>query len=113
MNLSSAGTNVNGGDDWGDAHALILTGTVHTVPTGLGYSLLTISTLWHRFLLSCEIRKRFPSSIQSVLGVLLRSSGVSAEEDTVDLEHAMVWRVWRRQILPLLKRDGRFETFGF
>ena len=101
------------GDDWDDVHAQELTSAIHTVPTGLGYGLLTMSALWHRLLLSFDIRKRLPPSLQSVLSVLLHRPGVSTEEHTVDLEHAVVWCVWCGQALPHLKCDGGFETFGF
>lgn len=69
--------------------------------------------LWHRLLLRLEIRKRPSSSPQSLLGILLRSSGISAEQHTVDLEHAMVRLVRNSQIFPPLYQGGRFETFGF
>jgi len=72
-----------------------------------------MGALWRRCLLGFEIRKRLPSGLQSLFGVPLRSSDVPVEEDTVDLEHAVVWLVWSRQILPLLQRDGRFKAFGF
>jgi len=113
MNLSSAGTNVSGDDGWGDAHRPKLTSTFHTVPTRLGYGLLAMSARWHRPPLRFEIRKRRPSSLQSVLGVLLHPSDVSIEEDTVDLEHAMVRRMWRSHIPVLPERDGRIYAFGF
>jgi len=72
-----------------------------------------VYALWRRFLLCFEIRKRLPGSLQSVLGVLLRSSRVSIKDDTVDLEHAVVRLVGGSQILPLLQGDGGFETVGF
>ena len=72
-----------------------------------------MTTLWHRFLLRLEIRKRLPSGLQCILSVPLRSCRVSVEENTVDLEHAMVRRVWTFQILPLLERGGSAETFSF
>ena len=90
-----------------------LTSTIHAVPTGLGNCLRTMSTRWHLPSLGFEIRKRRPSSFQSALGVLLHSPDVSIEDDTVDLEHAMVRRVRRDQITVLPRRDGRIQTFRF
>lgn len=111
MNLSSAGMDVNEGSYWDDAHPWKLTGAIYAVPTRLGYILLAMDALWHRLLLRHEIRKYHPSGLQSLLGVLLRSPGVSIEEDAVNLEHAMVRIVRSGQTLPLLQRDGGFETF--
>lgn len=63
----------------------------------------------HRLPPRFKIRKGFP---QSFLGGSLRSSGVPIEEETVDLEHAVVQTVWHSQILPDF-HDCRFETFEF
>jgi len=104
---------VSGGGDLDDARALKLTGAIHTVPAGLGYGLLAMNALWHRLLLRFEIRQHPPSNLQSILCVLFRSSGVSIEQDTVDLEHAVVWCVWGGQILPLLEGGARRKTLGF
>ena len=96
--------------DQGDTHSQKLTGAICTVPTGLGYGLLAMGALWHRIPLSFEIRKCPPSSLQGVLGVPHHSSGVSGEDDTVDFEHAVVWRVWDSQIAPL---ECGTEAFRF
>ena len=92
---------------WTVPTAQKLTSTIHAVPTWLGYGLRTMSARWHLPSLRFEIRKLRPSNFQSTLGVPLRPSDVSIEEDMVDLEHAMVRRVRHSQIIVLPGRDGR------